>query len=245
MHNQQLNEGLRPLDLQDLIYPLFEIDSHKSKMGEDKDVCVLTFKIKDRSPARDVMEFIEKGYSFVLDSDVSSGENSDGEYYVFVELNRTPKLAEQIKEISYGVKKLTGIDNWKFKYHKVPNEYDMTNESLSSVIPLTPKDYENHLNKLVTEAVKKFFNKTLMDDLSVEGDVITFYKPFNQKIQLRMIAQGDNTIVEALTDPVQLDTESTGEVFWLTKVLGNYNIIKIGDKLVFENNGETMLLQRI
>ena len=39
-NNQQLNEGLRSLDLQEMIYPLFEIDSHRSKMGEDRDVCV-------------------------------------------------------------------------------------------------------------------------------------------------------------------------------------------------------------
>ena len=28
------------------------------------------------------MEFIEKSYTFVLDSDISSGENEDGEYFV-------------------------------------------------------------------------------------------------------------------------------------------------------------------
>ena len=244
-NNQQLNEGLRPMDLEDMVYPLFEIDTHKSKMGEDPDVCVLTFKVKDRNPAKDVMEFIEKGYPFVLDSDVSSGENADGEYYVFVELNRTPKLAEQIRELTYGVKKLTGIDDWKFKYHKIPNEHEMTQESLTSVIPLTPKDYESHLNQLATEDVKRFFSKTLMDNLSLEGDIITIHKPYNQKIQLKMLAKGDDTILEGVTEAVSLDTESTSEVFWLTKVLGDYNITKLGDKLVFENNGLTMLLQRI
>jgi hypothetical protein len=59
-NNQQLNEGLRSLDLEEMVYPLFEIDSHRSKMGEDRDVCVMTFKVKDRNPAKDVMEFIEK-----------------------------------------------------------------------------------------------------------------------------------------------------------------------------------------
>ncbi len=245
MHNQQLNEGLRPLDLKDMISELFEIDSHKSKMGEDRDVCVITFKVKDRNPAKDMMEFIEKGYPFVLDSDVSAGENADGDYFVFVELNRTPNLAEQIKELSYGIKKLTGIDGWKFRYHRMGKDFDVTTESLSKIVPPTPVDYDAHLNNVRTEGVKSFFSKTLMDDLTLEGDIITFHKPFNQKLQLRLLNQGDQTVLENNTDPVALDTGSASEVFWLTKVLGDYNITKLGDTLVFDNNGQKMLLQRI
>jgi hypothetical protein len=95
-------------------------------MGEDRDVCVLSFTVKDRNPAKDLMEFIEKGYNFVLDADVSSGENADGEYLVFVELNRNPKLAENIKELEYGISKLTNIENFKFKFinhYKVSTMY--------------------------------------------------------------------------------------------------------------------------
>lgn len=247
MHNQpqQLKEGLRPLDLKDMISGLFEIDTHRSKMGEDRDVCVLTFKVKDRNPAKDMMEFIEKGYPFVLDSDVSAGENSDGDYFVFVELSRTPNLAEQINELTYGVKKLTGITDWKFRYHKMANDFEVTSESLSRVIPPTPSDYDAHLNNIRTEGVKKFFSKTLMDDLTLENNVITIHKPFNQRIQLKLLDQGDQTVLENNTDPVSLDTGSASEVFWLTKVLGDYNITKLGDTLVFDNNGQKMLLQRI
>jgi len=245
MHNQQLNEGLRPLDLENMVSGLFEIDTHRSKMGEDRDVCVLTFKIADRNPAKDLMEFIEKGFPFVLDSDVSAGENADGNYFVFVELYRTPKLSEQIKELTAGVRKLTGITEWKFRYHKMPRDFDLTEEQLGKIIPPTPVDYDAHLNNLRTEGVKSFFNKTLMDDLTLENDVITIHKPFNQKIQLRLIAQGDQTVLENNTDAVSLDTESASEVFWLTKVLGDYNIAKIGNNLVFDNNGQKMLIQRI
>ena len=73
-NNQQLNEGLRSNDLKDMVRNVFNIDTHRSKMGEDRDVCVLSFTVKDRNPAKDLMEFIEKGYNFVLDADVSSGE---------------------------------------------------------------------------------------------------------------------------------------------------------------------------
>ena len=111
-----VNEGLRNRDLEDLVYPIFEVDTFRSKMGEDKDICVLTFQAKDRSPAKDFMEFIEKGYGFVLDADVSAGENIDGEYSIFVEMERSPKIFENIKELLCGVSKLTGVEDWEFKY---------------------------------------------------------------------------------------------------------------------------------
>ena len=115
MTDKIISEGLRANDLNDLVFPIFEVDTYRSKMGEDRDVCVVTFQVKERAPARDLMEFVEKSFSFVLDSDVSAGENKDGDYYVFVELERSSKVADQIKEMMYGVEKLTGINEWKFR----------------------------------------------------------------------------------------------------------------------------------
>jgi hypothetical protein len=246
MSNQQLNEGLRPLDLKEMVYPTFEVDTYRSKMGEDRDVCVVSFKVKDRSPAKDLMEFIEKGYHFVLDSDISSGEDAGGEYSVFVELSRSPRLAEQIKELTYGVRKLTGIDDFKFKYHKENTVREVTEETLKSVIPPTPSEYDGMMSRIRTEGIKRFFNKTLMDNLSLDGDVITIYKPFDKTIQLRMIKEADtDTILEGSTDTVAMDEDAMSEIFWLTKVLGDYNINKVGENFMFDNNGQAMLLQRI
>jgi len=245
-NNQQLNEGLRPEDLELMVYPIFEVDTFRSKMGEDQDVCVISFQVKDRDPARDLMEFIEKGYSFVLDSDVSSGENDKGEYSVFVEIERSPRLAENIKEIMYGVKKLTGIDDWKFKYHKDSAVHEVTEDTLRTVIPASAKDYDGLMNRFKTEGIKKFFNKTLMDDLTLAGDVITIHKPFDKKIQLRMVKESDtDSILEGITDTISMDQDAMSEIFWLTKVLGNYNINKVGENFMFDNNGQAMLLQRI
>jgi len=240
--NQQLNEGLRPLDLKEMIYSNFEIDTYRSKMGEDRDICVLTFRVKDREPAKDLMEFIEKGFSFVLDSDVSSGENDKGDYFVFVEIERSSRLAEQIEDIVLSIEKLTSLKEWQFKYHKNSKTYDLSEETLKSIIPNSSAEYDGLMNKLKVESVKKFFNKTLMDDLTIDGNIITVHKPFNQKIQLRWLSEDDpQQIVE--TAP-SVDESSIAEIFWLTKVLGDYDISKFGDKLLFTNGGDAMLLQR-
>jgi hypothetical protein len=215
-------------------------------MGEDRDVCVLSFTVKDRNPAKDLMEFIEKGYNFVLDADVSSGENADGEYLVFVELNRNPKLAENIKELEYGISKLTNIENFKFKYYKEDSAHDLREETINSIVPTSPVDYDGFVNKVRTEGVKRFFSKTLMDDLTLNGDVITIHKPFNQQIKLRMVKEAaTDAILEGIDDPITMDQAAISEIFWLTKVLGDYNINKVGGSFMFDNRGQAMLLQRI
>ena len=85
-----------------------------------------------------------------------------------------------------------------------------------------------------------------MDDLTLDGDVITIHKPFNKQIKLRMVKEAaTDSILEGVVDAIIMDDVSTSEIFWLTKVLGDYNINKVGDKFMFDNNGQAMLLQRI
>jgi hypothetical protein len=241
-----INEGLRPYDLKEMVHPIFEVDTYSSKMGEDRDVCVISFKVLDRAPAKDLMEFIEKGFGEVLDADVSSGENEDGEYSVFVELKRNPNLTENIKEILYGVRKLTGIDAFKFKYYKESNLHEVNTESLTKVIPNTPMTYDGLMVRIQTENVKRFFSKTLMDDLTLDGDIVTIHKPFNKSVQLKMIKEADTeAMLESISDTLTVDEQSSSEMFWLTKVLGDYNISKFGENFLFTNGGKSMLLKRI
>ncbi len=246
MNNQQLNEGLRAMDLKEMVHDIFEVDSFRSKMGEDQDVCVVSFKVKDRSPAKDLMEFIEKGYSFVLDADVSSGEDNQGEYSVFVEISRTPKLAEQIQELAYGVKRLTGIDDFKFKYYKESVIHEVNSNNLKTHVPSTVGQYKEFVNKNKTENIKNFFSKTLMDDLTLEGNIITIHKPFDKKIQMEIVKDGNNeSILEGIDQGFSVDETATSEIFWLTKVLGDYSINKVGENFVFNNGSRAMLLKRI
>ena len=216
MNNQQpkriLREGLRPLDLEGMVHDLFEIDVYKSKMGEDRDVCVLSFCVKDRMPAVDMMEFIEKGFNFVLDADVSAGENENGEYHVFVELPRKPKLAEYIKEITSGVRRLTGIKEWYFRYHKSFDRHSLDEQLISKLVPNSPMEYDNLIENQKTESIKQFFSKTLMDDLTRDNNTITIHKPFNQKIKLRIV----DDVTESVSSTIQVDAASMIEVFWLT-----------------------------
>jgi len=243
--NKILKEGLRANDLEDLVYPIFEVDTFKSKMGEDPDVCVVTFQAKDRYPARDFMEFVEKGYPFVLDADVSAGENKDGEYSIFVEMERNNKLVENIMELLFGVGRICGINDWKFTYYKDKDKKEATTENLKKVVPTSSKIYEQTMNRFRTDEVKSFFTKTLMDDLTLEENIITIHKHFGNKYQFELVQEGDNKLIESLKDATNIDQDATAETFWLTKVFGDYNITKVGEDFVFTNENRSMILKRI
>ena len=127
---KQLNEGLRSGDLKDYVSDLFTVDQYKSKMGEDRDIVVLGFGVCEKNPAIDLMEFMEKGYPFILDADMSAGEENDGQYQVFVEIQRTPELKTQLKELLGGVGQLCSCYEWKFRYQKAPTSLEFNEENI-------------------------------------------------------------------------------------------------------------------
>jgi hypothetical protein len=146
-HNRSfklLRENLEMGDLARLVHDELHIDEYKSKMGTDADVCVISFKVSGKEPSADLVSFIEKGYNFVLDADVSSGEKEGGDYLVFVELERSDKLPEQIMEIMEDIMNLTDqkTEEWRVRYYKSTADNELTQESLASIVPLTPEAYD-------------------------------------------------------------------------------------------------------
>lgn len=144
-HNSKLlRENLEQGDLKRLVHDELHIDEYKSKMGEDKDVCVISFKISGKEPSADLVSFIEKGYNYVLDADVSSGEKEGGDYLVFVELDRTEELPEQIMQIMNDLMNLTKqkIIDWRVRYYKSSEDHELSEDVLEQIIPLTPEAYD-------------------------------------------------------------------------------------------------------
>lgn len=110
-------------------------------MGDDADIIVLAFTVDDKMPAQDLMNFIEKGYDWILDADVSSGESGNGQWNVFAELQRSEEAPDQIHQLLDDISNLTDFDNWKFKYRKDSAYQDCTEENIRKVVPLTPEAY--------------------------------------------------------------------------------------------------------
>jgi hypothetical protein len=144
--DQLINENLEHGDLKRLVHDELHIDEYKSKMGSDADICVLSFKVKGKNPSNDLVNFLENGYDFVLDADVSSGETDHGNYLVFVELERTDELPQQIMEIVTELLNLTqqSLADWRFQYHKNPKHMALSVEALKNSVPLSADSYEEY-----------------------------------------------------------------------------------------------------
>lgn len=149
MSHNKIIEGLEQNDLKRLVHPELHIDEYKSKMGKDEDVVVLSFKVTGREPAEDLVNFIEKGYDWVLDADVSAGELDDGDYLVFVESDRQPEVADNVMALLQDIMNLTDqkLSDWRLQVRSNPNQIELNADSIRSNVPLTSGNYQARYGK--------------------------------------------------------------------------------------------------
>ena len=197
MYNKtnQLNENLERGDLARLIHPELHIDEYKSKMGDDADVCVVSFKVAGKEPASDLVGFVEKGYDFVLDADVSSGEKEGGDYLVFLELQRSKELPGQIIKIMEDLMNLTEqkLEDWRVRYYKSQKDHDLTEENLREIVILSPEEYSakyDQDDEEVDSTEPEDITKDLDAMKAVAGVPVTTTAPVNDFTESLRVAAG-------------------------------------------------------
>lgn len=235
---------LRANDLHDLMDKIVEIDGYKSKMGSDENIVTVSFSTKTKESAEDLSSFLERGYTFVLDADATSGEQSDGLYKVFVELERNKSSINNIMEIIDGVQKLTGRDDLRYRYYKNWKSRELTADSLEEDLPIDPDDYGVNVNESNLSNYKNFFNKGFVDSVVYDEPRLTIQKKYADPVVFEFVDFGDkeemhNKITESF------DVNAYAEILFLTKYLGDYNVSKYGDKIFLENEGKVAVLRRI
>ena len=207
---------------------------------------MLSFTVESQKPADDLVEFVENGYDFVLDADISPGELNDGKYKVFVEIERNRRIHEQILELLNGVGLLSEISDFKFRYHKAFNSLDANNENLDGTIPKNKDDYEvtiqeNHMNNF-----SNFFGRSYLEQVSVDQEDIVFQKKYAEPLRMRISDFGTKAeVYDNIVGPIMLEGSAMSEIMYFTKYVGNYNITKIGDKFVFENGKYAVALEKV
>ncbi len=240
-----LNESLRAADLRHFVKKVFEIDSYKSKIGNDADVVVLSFTVEGEDPAKDLENFIEMGYEFVVDADVSSGETDDGTYKVFVEVERSRHVAKEIREMLDGIEKITGMDDLKFRYFKSFKSIDATLENLEEFVPIDKESYELATDRNSFNNFSNFFNNSNVDQVDVVDETINFKRNFGDTISFNIIESGPkNHVYDQIVGPIMLESKHISEIMFLTKYIGNYNITKINNTFIFERNNWAVALER-
>jgi hypothetical protein len=154
MTKQILNEGLDYMDLEGQLEPRISVDEYSAKMGKDSEIVTIAFTIKSEAAGNDLVDWLERGYNYVLDAQVSEGEIASGKFLVFVEMDRRTKVPERIVEILNDLETLTGMNATEYTVEVDGEEYDADEDILKQKIILSPKEYrvdeerEEELNEM-------------------------------------------------------------------------------------------------
>ena len=150
--NNQLFESLGFKDLDGLLKPTIHVDEFSSKMGDDDDIIVISFFVRDAQAAKDLMMWFEKGYDFVLDADRSPGEIRPGRYLVYVELRRRSTAGGNVEQLLDDLNTLTEFeDSSAWTMHYRDQEIPFTRDAFDSTVPLTPRAYRERYEKDLNE----------------------------------------------------------------------------------------------
>ena len=139
----KLFEGSKAGDLDFLITPKIHFDEFNSKMGKPDVIITASFKVKQREPAMDLVSFLESGYDWILDADISTGEVRDNEYLVFLEIQRKPDIVKKLNSLIEDLRHLTNIDPKQKDYQ------DFTKENFNLTVPLTSEKYKESVDEFV------------------------------------------------------------------------------------------------
>lgn len=236
--------SLKAGDLKNLVYHIFEIDEYSSKLGDNDQIVTISFTVNELEPAKDLMNFFEKGYDFVLDSDYTPGEQEDGKYKVFVEISRNRKLIDNILELLYGFKQLTDYNEIRFRYYKNFKSFPATKKRLKEKVPTTASEYQQMKDSIRMENYKNFFNKSFLESIEMYDTKLIITKKYSEPLIFEVLDIGDrNLLLENINEKININ--SYPEILYLTKYIGDYNITKYGDKFIFENGNHALLCRRI
>jgi hypothetical protein len=142
-----LNESLDYMDMDGQISDKITVDEYAAKMGKDKDIVTITFKVNSELAANDLVVWFERGYDFVLDASVSDGEIEPGTYLVFVEIERRSRVPERILRLLSDLETLTGfkLKDWIVE---IENEtYDADESVIRQAMILNPNEYKMEKEK--------------------------------------------------------------------------------------------------
>jgi hypothetical protein len=164
---------------------------------------------------------------------------------VFVEIERSRKIAQQIFEIIEGVKKITGLDEMRFRYFKSFKSKEATLENLENTVPKDSNSYEIATERNKLDNFAEFFSRSYSDTPIVIDESITFSRPYSGTVSFNILSSGSKQeIHNSIKGPILLETKDMAEVMFLTKIIGNYNITKVGSTFIFENGNWAVALER-
>ena len=151
LKSSRLLESLQYKDLEGLMKPTIHVDEFSSKMGDDDDIIVVSFFVRNAQAAKDLMMWFEKGYDFVIDADRSPGEIKPNRYLVYIELRRRSTAGGHLETIIDDLGTLTEFNKDDWLMHYKGKEVPFTQETFESMVPMSPRAYRERYDKDLNE----------------------------------------------------------------------------------------------
>lgn len=156
------------MDMEGQVSNRITVDEYAAKMGKDKDVVTVTFKVNSKLAGDDLVSWFERGYDFVLDASVSDGEIEPGKYLVFLEMDRRSKVPERIIQLLSDLETLTGFKLKDWTVEVEGDDYDADEEVIRQVMILNPNEYKMEREK--DEKLNEFRNLAGLDTKTLHQD---------------------------------------------------------------------------
>jgi len=150
-----LSESLNYLDMENQVIPIVSVDEYAAKMGTDKDIVTITFMVKSKLVAEDLVTWFERGYDYILDASISDGELEPNKWLVFVEMERRSWVARRLLGLLKELQTLTGMAPEEYTLNIDTEEYPMELEIMKQKIILNPAKYEIEKEDIIDEELNE------------------------------------------------------------------------------------------
>lgn len=242
--------SLKNLDLRGTILPKISIDEFEPKAGDTDAVIVVAFYMLDQNPADDLNTFIQRGFIDTVDVEVSPNTDEDGNYLVFVEMERNETFPEKFKALIKDVENVAGKLDWRVvTYLSDEQEFTYNDPAIYKYVITNPEDYvskEDYMKESVQEKVKSFLQDAHIMYLNFEKNNNIVIGAGSQKIIAEVVDIGKyDTVIgrNFLSESAFRLTNTPIEAKMLTGMLGVYEVMPI-DKYICVGHNDTVMLLR-
>ena len=88
------------------------------------------------------------------------------------------------------------------------------------------------------------FNKSFVEEVVMEDNMLIIKKAYADPVAFKFVDFGPTQeTLDSITE--SFNPNDFSEIIFLSKYIGDYNITKYGNKLTFENKGNTLVVERI
>lgn len=230
--------SLLPKDLEKMVLPTFGVDIFDAKTGDNTDVSVLSFRVRSESAAKDLSKFVEKEGDWIMDSDISTGEDDTGHFLTFVEIKRNNRLADRIQDLLEIIERLTEALDWQFTVGKRVVAYPANRENLEKMVPMNVDNFNKSVNEQKYERMVEFFDSTQFNTISVNENIVElqqFFQEFKPHSSLRLQVVLEDPEQDQIDETVSGTTNK--HYRWLEKLMGEDITVEArGSSYILTNN---------